>query len=303
MDLGSTSVHLLVASIDGHRLTPLIDESVFLRLGRTVAGRGILGHAARADLLSTLTAYAGTARGLGAGSVTLIGTEPLRRAADASVVVQAVRATLSAPLHVLSHEEEAYLTMIGVTDGRPVEHETLVVDIGGGSSEFCVADPAHRPRARGIRLGASALTDRHVEHDPPTAAEIETMYLAALDAIGDAPEAHPAEIVAVGGTASNLQKVARPPDDLLNPESIAEALMLLGSMPAAVAAERYGVNPVRARILPAGATILAALLDRYDVPEVRVSEAGIREGTVLAVAHAGPFWRDRLGDPALGWRT
>jgi len=303
VDLGSTSVHLLVASIDGHRLAPVIDESVFLSLGKAVAARGMLGHDARAELTATLTAYAGTARGLGAAAVTFIGTEPIRRAADAPAIVHDIAARAGAPLHVLSHEEEAYLTIIGVTEGRPVERETLVADIGGGSSEFCVVDPVARPRAKGIRLGASGLTDRFVTHDPPQPAEIESMYAAALDAIGDAPAAHPAEIVAVGGTASNLRKVAMPPDDLLTPEYIAEALMLLGSMPAAAAAERYAVNPMRARILPAGATILAAILDRYDVPEIRVSEAGVREGTILAVAHAGPAWRDRLADLANGWRT
>jgi len=302
VDLGSTSVHLLVASVEGHRLTPLVDESVFLGLGKTVAARGLLGRVARAELTAALAAYAAAARGLGANAVTFIGTEPIRRAADASVVVRDVRATDGAPLHVLSHEEEAYLTIIGVTDGWPVERETLVVDIGGGSSEFCVVDAVARPRAKGIRLGASGLTDRFVTHDPPQPAEIESMYAAALDAVGDAPVANPADIVAVGGTASNLRKVAMPPGDVLTPEHIAEALMLLGSMPAAVAAERYAVNPMRARILPAGATILAAILDRYDVAELRVSEAGIREGTILAVAHTGPAWRDHLVDLAHGWR-
>jgi exopolyphosphatase / guanosine-5'-triphosphate,3'-diphosphate pyrophosphatase len=301
VDLGSTSVHLLVAAIDGHRLTPLIDESAFLGLGRTVAARGFLGQDARSELIATLSGYADAARGLGAGALTLIGTEPIRRSADTSVVVHEVCSILGAPLHVLSHEEEALLTIIGVTGGRPVEHSTLVIDVGGGSSEFCVIDPAARPTATGIRVGASALTDRHVSHDPPTAAEIESMYAAALDAVGDAPMAHPSEIVAVGGTVSNLRKIAMPPADTLGPESIAGALMMLGSMPAAVAAERYAINPMRARILPAGAAILAAILDRYDRAEIRVSEDGIREGTILAVAHAGPAWRDRLADWACGW--
>lgn len=303
VDLGSNSVHLLVAAISGHTLSPLDDESVFLGLGSAVASRGHLGPAARGELVAALERYALVARGLGAGAVTFLGTEPIRRAADAAAIVHAVKAATGMPLHVLSHEEEAYLTIIGVTQGQPVVRETLVVDIGGGSSEFCVVDPSRPPRATGLRLGSARLTDRFVTHDPPEPTEIEAMYAAALDAVAGAPPSSPAEIVAVGGTASNLRKVVAGAPEVLRPEHIAEALALLGSVPGATAAERYAVNPIRARILPAGAAILAAILDRYEVAEVRVSEAGIREGAILAVAHAGPAWRDRLVDFARGWRA
>jgi exopolyphosphatase/guanosine-5'-triphosphate,3'-diphosphate pyrophosphatase len=303
VDLGSNSVHLLVGAVAGHTLSPLVDESVFLGLGSAVAGRGYLGRDARAKLVAALERYAAVARDLGADAVTFMGTEPIRRAADAPSIVHEITAATGVPTHVLSHEEEAYLTIIGVTEGQPVVHETLVVDIGGGSSEFCVVDPSRRPRATGLRLGSAHLTDRFVTHDPPEPAEIEAMYAAALDAVAGAPAANPVEIVAVGGTASNLRKVVAGAPEVLSPEHIAEALMLLGSMPAATAAERYAINPIRARILPAGAAIMAAILDRYGVPEVRVSEAGVREGTILAVAHGGPAWRDRLVELAHGWHA
>jgi exopolyphosphatase/guanosine-5'-triphosphate,3'-diphosphate pyrophosphatase len=304
VDLGSNSVHLLVAGVSNHLLSPLDDESVFLGLGSAVASRGYLGKAARAALITALERYAAVARDLGADAVSFIGTEPIRRAADSATTVHEVTAATGAPLFVLSHEEEAYLTIIGVTEGRPVAHETLVVDIGGGSSEFCVVDAARPPRAIGLRLGSARLTDRFVSHDPPEPAEIEAMYAAALDAVADAPAARPVEIVAVGGTASNLRKVVPTASDgVLGPERIAEALMLLGSMSGAAATVRFGVNPIRARILPAGAAILAAILDRYEVSEVRISEAGIREGAILAVAHAGPAWRDRLVELTRGWRV
>jgi exopolyphosphatase/guanosine-5'-triphosphate,3'-diphosphate pyrophosphatase len=205
---------------------------------------------------------------------------------------------------VLTHEEEAYLTIVGVMEGRKASRETLVIDIGGGSSEFCVVDPVGQPRAIGLRLGSARLTSQFGIHDPPQPPEIEAMYVAAMDAMTDALAASPAEIVAVGGTASNLRKVVLPAtEEVLRQEHIAEAMILLASMPAAIAAERYGINPIRARILPAGAAILAAILDRYEVAEVRVSEAGIREGAILAVARASLAWRDRLIDLTGGWRA
>jgi len=304
IDLGATSVHLLVAAIANHRLEPLVDESEFLGLGRAVAERGHLGRIARAELIATLTAYSNTATGLGATGLTMIGTEPIRRAADAPAIVHDVSVATGAPLHVVSHEEEAFLTIIGVTAGLPVDHETLVVDVGGGSSEFCVVDPTHRPRAIGLRLGAASLTDRFVAHDPPTIGDIESMRAAALEAVNLAPSANPVEIVAVGGTASNLLKLipAAAVDRHLTRERIAEALALAASAATAIVAERHQVKPIRARILPGGAAIMGAILDRYGADRIRVADAGIREGTILAVAHAGPAWRDRLASLAHGWR-
>jgi exopolyphosphatase/guanosine-5'-triphosphate,3'-diphosphate pyrophosphatase len=303
VDLGSNSVHLLVGSVAGHVLSPLVDESVFLGLGAAIADRGYLGRAARADLTAALGRYAEIARSLGATTTSFIGTEPIRRAADSPAIVGEVTAATGVPLYVLSHEEEAYLTIIGVTEGRPVTHETLVVDIGGGSSEFCVVDPVRPPRAIGLRLGSSRLTDRFVRHDPPHPDEIEAMYRAAADAVGGAPPSNPVEIVAVGGTASNLRKVVPATDDVLTRGQLAEVLAVLGSMPTVTATTRFAVNPIRARILPAGAVILAAILDRYEVAAVRISDAGIREGTIVAVAHAGPAWRDLLPELAHGWRA
>ena len=305
IDLGSVSVHLLVAEIAGHRLTPIVDVSVFLGLGASVAERGHLGATARAGLVETLVGYADTARRLGAGHVTLVGTEPIRRAADAGRIVAEVVAACGAPLHVLTHEEEAFTTMIGVTEGMPVTHETLVVDVGGGSSEFCVVDSSAPPRAIGIRLGAARLTDRFVSHDPATPSEVAAMRAIALEAVDGALDAQPPEIVAVGGTASNLLKVLLlgDGDRHLTRDGMAEALAILGAQPSDLAAERYLIRPSRARILAAGAAILDAILERYGVASLRVSEAGLREGTILAVDHAGAAWRDRLTQLAHGWRS
>lgn len=305
VDLGSNSVHLLVAEITGHRLTPLVDESVFLGLGAAVADRGYLGAERRAELVETVVGYADAARRLGARNVTFVGTEPIRRSADAARIVADVVAATDAPLHVLTHEEEAFTTLIGVTQGLPVRHGTLVVDVGGGSSELCVVDRALPPRAAGLRLGSARLTDRFVTHDPATPVEVAAMRAIALEAVEGALGARPSEIVAVGGTASNLLKVLLlgNGDRALTRDAIAEALAILGAQSSGLAAERYLIRPSRARILPAGAVILDAILDHYGLSSLRVSEAGIREGTILAVDHAGVAWRDRLAQLAHGWRS
>jgi exopolyphosphatase / guanosine-5'-triphosphate,3'-diphosphate pyrophosphatase len=304
VDVGSNSVHLLVASVDDHTLTVLADESAFLGLGARVAEDGLLGVAARAELAAAVAGYVATARALGASLVTVVGTEPLRRAADGpSVVVEVGRAT-GVPLHVLTHEEEAYLTVVGVTEGRLLGSETLVVDIGGGSSEFCLVGPDIPPRALGLRLGAGRLTQRLVAGDPPTTAEIEAMRVEARRVLAGAPVGVPSGIVAVGGTVSNLLKVVRfgATEGTLSRNENDRALALLVAEPSELAAKRHAVRPVRARMLPAGAVIVEAILDRYGADEIRVSDAGIRDGAILAAAHAGHAWRDRLPVLAHGWR-
>jgi len=303
-DLGSNSVHLLVARIVGHRLEALVDESAFLGLGSAVAERGYLGRAARTDLTATLTRFAAVARAAGATEIRFLGTEPIRRAADGACIVQDAGVIPGARFHVLSHEEEAFLTIVGVTEGKPVTHETLVVDVGGGSSEFCVVDPIHPPRAAGVQLGSARLTDRFTTGDPPTVEDVTAMSAAAAEAVRGAPDAHPVELIAVGGTASNLVKVLPEAmlDRTLTRARIAHILSILAEGPAAEAAERHLINPIRARILPAGATIVDAILERYDVDAIRVSEAGLREGAILAAQQAGSAWRDRLPELAQGWR-
>ena len=248
-----------------------------------------------------------TARALGAVHITFLGTEPIRRAADAARIVAEVERATGVPLHVLSHEEEAYLTLVGVTEGLPVTHETLVVDVGGGSSEFCVvAAGRRRPRGRPpARLGR--LIDRLRDERSADPAEL------ACDGRGRATRScaersgrRRRELVAVGGTASNLLKVTpgrRSPTGSLTRERIAEALRRSSppsrppTPPSAI-----GVNPTRARLLPAGAVIVDALCGATASDSVRVSEAGIREGAILVAEHAGRAGATGSPELAHGWR-
>jgi exopolyphosphatase/guanosine-5'-triphosphate,3'-diphosphate pyrophosphatase len=275
---------------------------VFLGLG-AAADVGPLGGERRAELAASLAGYGEAARRLGARSIAFVGTEPLRRAPDAALAVADVQRASGLPLHVVTHEEEAYLTLVGVTGGRPVTREIAVVDVGGGSSEVVLVAPGRRARAFGIQVGSARLTDRHVEGDPPSGSEILELRRAARDLLDPAPDAHPRELVAVGGTASNLIRVlpAAALDRTLTRRRLRQALDVLTTESSAVAAERHAIHPVRARILPAGAAIMEAILVRYGLDRLHVSEAGIREGACLVMAHAGPSWRDRLERLAHGW--
>jgi len=304
VDLGSNSVHLVVAAIQDHRLRSLADESSFLGLGAAVDARAHLGREARAELAGVVGRYADNARALGASTITLLGTEPLRRAADGARICEEVERATGVPVAVLSHEEEAYLTLVGVTSGWPVEGETLVVDIGGGSSEFSAVGTVGSPRAAGLRIGSNRLTSRFVTSDPPRPDALDAMRAAADELLDGAIRSDPADLVLVGGTATNLIKVAVDGvvDRVLTRGRLAQILDAICSEPAAAVVSRFSINPKRGPLLPAGAVIVDALMRRYGVDRVRVSDASLREGAILAADHAGRAWRDRLTELAYGWR-
>ncbi|HVL53326.1 MAG TPA: hypothetical protein VM344_03615 [Vitreimonas sp.] len=303
IDVGSSSVHLLVATVGGDGLHLVEEASAFLGLGSAVRDRRRLGSEKAGELVAALTGFADRARELEAGSPTVVATEPLRRALDAARVVRLVERDAGLALHVLSHEEEGLLTLIGVTGGRPPTDGLVVVDVGGGSTEVVAADE-RRAVAVGLPLGTAQLTDRYVRHDPPTATEMEGMLAEARSMVGDAIDGTAVELVAVGGTADKVARIVPDPSlgSTLTASRLAAALEVLGRERADDLAVRHDLRPVRARLLPAGVAILMALIERYRAERIRVSASGIREGSIIAVRQAGVGWRDALPRLAAGSR-
>jgi exopolyphosphatase/guanosine-5'-triphosphate,3'-diphosphate pyrophosphatase len=302
VDIGSNSVHLLVAGVRGQRLEALADESAFLGLGAAVDATRHLGSETRAALVAALSAFVERARLFGAESITFVATDPFRRAEDAAEAVAEIRDVTGIPVEILSSEDEALLALLGVNGGRPVIRETLIVDVGGGSSELLLVGPSGDPIAAGLPLGAARLSRQLVRGDPPDAAEIAALLEACRQALELAPDGAPVEIVAVGGTASNLLRIGPPlPEPLLTRKRMESALMLLTEAPAELISSWHGVKASRARVLPAGAAIVLAVTERYGADAVRVSHSGLREGLLLAATHAGPAWHRDLAWLAHGW--
>ena len=301
VDVGSYSVHLLVAEVHGRRLRPLHDESAFLGLGREIDVTGELGQA-RDRLVEAMSRFIAKAKALDASTITVVGTDPLRRAADAMSARREVREATGLSVGVLGHEEEALIALIGVQAGRPVLRDTVLVDAGGGSTEILVAGPGREPVAMGLQLGVTRLTGMHVEHDPPTDAEVRALLRRTRAAFASAPDVAPSSLIAVGGTARSLLRVGpRLANRALTRRRIRRALDHLSEAPAEVVAQRFGIRLSRTKVLAAGAAILLGALDRYRLERLRVAEGGLREGVILSVARAGPGWRDHLRDLARGW--
>ncbi len=302
VDIGAYSVHLLVAEVHGHRVVPIIDESATLGLGSVVDERGELGFQAGTHLVEALEGFAATARSLAAASIAFVATDPLRRAADAEAVIRVVAARTGVEVEVLRHEEEALLALLGVQAGHPIRRETVLVDVGGGSTEIVSVAPGVDAIAIGLPLGAARLSRNLVTTDPPSRADLETLVDEARSVLKAAPDAEPQDLVAVGGTASNLLRIGPPvARRVLTVRRIESALELLAGTPSEAIVAQFGVKPSRARVLPGGAAILLAVAERYGRDHIRVSTDGLREGLVLASAHAGSRWRADLAWLAHGW--
>lgn len=306
IDLGSTSVHLLIAHPDGSRLTVLDDESTFLGLGAAVDGPGRLDAPGRSTLVATVAGYVQRARAAGVVAPIVMGTEPLRRLADATRIVADVSARTAVPLLVLGHEEEALLTLIGLRGGRAVTSDLLAVDIGGGSTELVEIGPGRLARATGVAVGAGRLARAIADQGPPSAATFAELRAAAEAAFTWTPSRPVRDVVFVGGTATNLRKLIRRASDperdgRLDRVDLQRARELLASSPAELLAATYGLRDARVRLLPAGAAIVETVLERTGVEAGRVVDTGIREGAIIAADRAGETWRDRLEELAHGW--
>ena len=302
VDIGSYSVHLLVAEVHGHQLLEVADDSAFLGLGVAVDAQGQIGPEARGRLVNTLVGYVERAHALGATTISIVGTDPFRRATDADVATAEIRAATGLDVATLRHDEEAFIALLGVNGGRPVRRETVLVDVGGGSTEILLVGPASEPLALGLPLGAARLTRSELTADPPTAADLERLMALTRAVMAEAPTRAADELVAVGGTARSLLRVGpQLQNRVVTVHRIRRTLDIIAGTPSDQIAERFGIRRSRAAVLPAGAAILLAAAERFGLDRIRVAKGGIREGLILASVHAGPDWRTRLEWLAHGW--
>ncbi len=301
IDIGSNSVHLLLTELDTDPAVVLRDESVLLGLGAMVDMAGHIPEEGAAAAIEALADYVEAAEDEGAESITLLATEPLRRASNRTRFCEAVKEATGYPLHVLSHEEEALLTVIGVLDGEPVDEPLLVLDIGGGSSEIVLLEPGADPVVGVIPVGSARLTAQHVEDDPPTEAEVMELRAEAHHLFSSLPTGHPKRGIVVGGSGTNLirlttEEVDEEGDDpgLIDTDRTARAIEIVKSTPSAELVDTYGLRERRVLQMAAGASLIEAALDCYNLEVMEASDASLREGVIIALEAAGDSWREEL---------
>jgi exopolyphosphatase/guanosine-5'-triphosphate,3'-diphosphate pyrophosphatase len=306
-DVGSNSLHLLVAEIAGTQLRVLRDDSAPIGLGAQVDLAGHVPADGVAAAIEILAGFVEAAAADGAAWTLLLATEPLRRASNRTRVCQAVEAAVGVPLHVLSHEEEALLTVLGVLRGTPVGEATLVIDIGGGSSEVVLIEPDADPVVGILPVGSARLTAAHVEDDPPTTDEVAALRAEAHHLLSGMPAGRPVRGIVVGGSGTNLLQLTAGTGDekeeaprTIDRDRAQRAIEIVASAPAEDVARRSGLRQGRILQMAAGASLIEATLDCYALDRLEASDASLREGAILARARAGEQWRASLADLIAG---
>src|SRR5436190_6643171 len=196
VDLGTNSTRLLVADVHDGQVDEVAREQVITRLGEGVDERRKLLPVALARVRNVLSDYRRELERLGAERVLTLATSSVRDADNGEAFLGEIEWSYGFTTRLLSGEEEAELTRRGVVGGRAVGDETVVLDIGGGSTELITA----RERLS-IDLGSVRLTERHLHSDPPTQEELEAAAHAVREAL---PEWRPQEAIGVAGTVTTL---------------------------------------------------------------------------------------------------
>lgn len=255
-----------------------------LGLGEAVELHGAIPAQKLDEVATTVAGYVESAREHGAGEVEVLVTSPGRQAANGDELIARLEAASGVPVRLLSAVDEARLGYAGALDGThfPFGRSIAVVDVGGGSAQIAVGTKHSGPTwIRSIDIGSMRLTSRCLEGDPPGLDAIAGARAEVERFLVDVDPPEPRVALAVGGSARALRRVA---GSRLGSEELAAAIPLLAATPSSEIAARYGIAPGRARTLPAGAVILAAIAELLDV-RFRVGRGGVREGAVLELAH------------------
>jgi exopolyphosphatase/guanosine-5'-triphosphate,3'-diphosphate pyrophosphatase len=311
IDCGTNSIRLLVAdAVDtagahdgdrpagrGSRLLDVHREMRVVRLGQGVDATGELAPEALGRTFAAVDDYAETVRSLGAERVRFVATSAMRDARNRSVFVEGIRERLGIEPEVVSGDEEAALSFAGAASVLPLEPAVpiLVVDLGGGSTEFVLGDAGGVTAARSVDMGCVRLTERHLRSDPPTREQIaaaEADVDAGIDeALAAVPLAEATAVVGVAGsvttiTAHALALPSYQPErihgtELSLADIVAACTSLLGMTHAERAALPY-MHPGRVDVIGAGALVWRRILGRLgELTDGRIAAAVTSEHDIL----------------------
>jgi exopolyphosphatase/guanosine-5'-triphosphate,3'-diphosphate pyrophosphatase len=309
IDCGTNSIRLLIADIDRSngavKLTDVVREMRVVRLGEGVDATGELAPAALERTFAATADYARLIQEHGAAKVRFVATSASRDARNRQVFVDGIRGLLGVEPEVISGDEEAALSFAGASSVLPIldgDH-VLVVDLGGGSTEFVLGTADGVTAAKSVDVGCVRLTERHLREDPPTAEQIaaaEADVDAAITSAGlDVPLERATAVIGVAGsittiTAHALQLPEYSPDAIHGTElpigDIRAAATDLLEMPRAQRAALPYMHPGRVDVIGAGGLVWRRILERMGglsggrIVTATASEHDILDGIALSIS-------------------
>ncbi|MBI2159392.1 MAG: Ppx/GppA family phosphatase [Candidatus Rokubacteria bacterium] len=304
IDLGSNTVRLLVADVAGPGCWRVVaEDQAVTRLGEGLAATGALGEAPMARTLAVVSDYAARGAALGATEVRIVATSAVREAANGFRFAAAVERATGRRLQVVSGEDEARLVLLGVRHGvGPLAGPMVVFDIGGGSTEYILAEGERVRATASLRLGVVPLAERYPFPERVDRPRYEALLREITTHLerqlpGEIRRARPAHLVGTAGTVTTLAaldldleryEARRVQGHRLSRAAIERLGARLGSLTVAERAALPCLEPGRADLIVPGVALVAATLDCLGVDALIVSDSGLREGILAAAADAAP---------------
>ena len=293
IDVGTNSTRLLVAEGLGDGFRSVERRMVITRLGQGVDSRRILAPEALQRTLATIADYAATCGELGVQKLRVTGTSAVRDAHNREEFFEGVRHLTGTEAELLSGEAEAAATFLGALSDLKESGPVLVVDIGGGSTEFIVG--RERPeRLASVNIGCVRMFEKHLHSDPPAPEELEALreeVRGEFELVADDLEVPPgSRLIGVAGTVTQLAalKAGVPVYDpdvthhaVLSHGDVRMLARRLESLTYAQRKRIKGLDPGRADVIVAGAEVLLCVMEAFDCAEVLTSEKDILDGLVI----------------------
>ncbi|HKQ34085.1 MAG TPA: Ppx/GppA phosphatase family protein [Nitrospiraceae bacterium] len=296
VDIGTLTCRLLIADVptDG-RLTELRSERRILRLGEGVDQTKQLSVAAMDRVIQCLKEWRELVDAVHVDAMVVVATSAVRDATNRDEFLNRVKLEAGFEIELISGEEEARRTLLGIRSGLPYSvTDVLALDIGGGSIEFILDRPGQPPIVRSIDIGVVRLCERTLHHDPPTDDEVhqarEWVARETTAAVADMGNFQAATFVGTAGTITSLaamaQKLttyepARIHNYRLQLTTIQELEQTLLSRKKADRTGLPGLEKGREEVIAAGAIIIRTIMETLGVSAVLVSDLGLREGVVI----------------------
>jgi exopolyphosphatase/guanosine-5'-triphosphate,3'-diphosphate pyrophosphatase len=304
VDIGTNSTRLLVADVAGGRIAAELERiTTVTRLGAGVDAAGRLREDATQRVYATLDGYRVAIRRFHVDIALAVLTSAVRDSANGAEFADTVSGCYGLTAHVLSGDEEARLTYLGATSERDPSDSTptLVLDIGGGSTEVVIGSGARVSFHVSTQAGVVRQTERHLHSDPPDPAELEELAADVRSILerGVPPEQRDrvGQAIAVAGTATSLAAIRlelEPYDPervhgyVLDRSQIQQIVVRLAGLTVKQRSEVPGLQPGRAPTIVAGVVILLEALELFGLQQVEVSEHDILRGAALGLTNSPP---------------
>jgi exopolyphosphatase/pppGpp-phosphohydrolase len=290
VDIGSNTVHVLVADVVRSRLEDVAHYVEMPELGAQVARTGSIGPR-KTEAIRALRSVIAKARTHDYELLIAGATEAVRQAADRQEFAREVSVAIGTELHIIAADTEAELSFLGVASRHAGKREWIMVDLGGASTEIVIGDNRKMVRSVTLPIGSGVLANTYFS-DPPKPEERARMRKAALRELTHAPDADAERLVVTGGTASNLPWVLsrRKPSSVLTTADLLTCESRLDSGRAAEVARKVQLPPNRVKAMRAGLEQLLLLLDWYGLAVLHISHEGLRHGMLLAYLEKGDDW-------------